>query len=85
MYLLDNEDQRLFVDQLRKMVDDKVVPRAAEIDEKRGISLGFEKDICRNGSSRSGRAGKIRRKRSGTYVYMSCRRRNCTSMRQFHR
>jgi alkylation response protein AidB-like acyl-CoA dehydrogenase len=34
MYLLHNEEQRMFVDQLRKMVDDNVAPRAAEIDEK---------------------------------------------------
>lgn len=33
MYML-NEDQRLFVDQVRKMVADKVVPRAEEIDKK---------------------------------------------------
>ena len=33
MYLL-NEDQKIFVDQLRKMVADKVAPRAAEIDQK---------------------------------------------------
>jgi alkylation response protein AidB-like acyl-CoA dehydrogenase len=33
MYLL-NEDQKTFVDQLRKMVADKVAPRAAEIDQK---------------------------------------------------
>jgi alkylation response protein AidB-like acyl-CoA dehydrogenase len=29
-----NEDQRIFVDQLRKMVAEKVAPRAAEIDRK---------------------------------------------------
>ena len=29
-----NEDQKLFVDQVRKMVADKVAPRAAEIDRK---------------------------------------------------
>lgn len=34
MYLLHNEDQKMFVDQLRKMVENKVRPRAAEIDEK---------------------------------------------------
>jgi alkylation response protein AidB-like acyl-CoA dehydrogenase len=33
MYLL-NEDQRLFVDQVRKMVSEKVAPRAEEIDKK---------------------------------------------------
>ena len=33
MYLL-NEDQKIFVDQLRKMVVEKVAPRAAEIDQK---------------------------------------------------
>jgi alkylation response protein AidB-like acyl-CoA dehydrogenase len=32
MYLL-NEDQKMFVDQVRKMVTDKVAPRAAEIDK----------------------------------------------------
>ncbi len=34
MYLLDNEEQKMFVEQLRRMVDEKVAPRAAEIDEK---------------------------------------------------
>ncbi|HOO47017.1 MAG TPA: acyl-CoA dehydrogenase family protein [Deltaproteobacteria bacterium] len=34
MYLLHNEDQKMFVEQLRRMVDEKVAPRAAEIDEK---------------------------------------------------
>jgi len=34
MHLLENEDERMFVDQVRRMVDDKVAPRAAEIDEK---------------------------------------------------
>jgi alkylation response protein AidB-like acyl-CoA dehydrogenase len=34
MYLLHNQEQRMFVDQLRKMVDNNVAPRAAEIDEK---------------------------------------------------
>ena len=29
-----NEDQRIFVDQVRKMVAEKVAPRAAEIDRK---------------------------------------------------
>ena len=33
MYLLHCEEQRIFVDQLRKMVDRQVAPRAAEIDE----------------------------------------------------
>ena len=33
MYLL-NEDQRMFVDQVRRMVTEKVAPRAAEIDQK---------------------------------------------------
>ena len=33
MYLL-NEDQRLFVDQVRRMVSEKVAPRAEEIDKK---------------------------------------------------
>jgi alkylation response protein AidB-like acyl-CoA dehydrogenase len=33
MYLL-NEDQRMFVDQVRKMVSEKVAPRAEEIDKK---------------------------------------------------
>ena len=33
MHLL-NEDQRLFVDQMRKMVSEKVAPRAEEIDKK---------------------------------------------------
>lgn len=33
MYLL-NEDQRLFVDQVRKMVSEKVAPRAEKIDKK---------------------------------------------------
>ncbi len=32
MYLL-NEDQKMFVDQVRKMVSEKVAPRAAEIDK----------------------------------------------------
>jgi alkylation response protein AidB-like acyl-CoA dehydrogenase len=34
MYLLHTEELKMFVSQLRKMVDNKVVPRAAEIDEK---------------------------------------------------
>ncbi|MCE5206831.1 MAG: acyl-CoA dehydrogenase family protein [Chloroflexi bacterium] len=34
MYLLHTEELKMFVGQLRKMVDNKVVPRAAEIDEK---------------------------------------------------
>ena len=34
MYLLHTEEQRMFVGQMRKMVDSKVAPRAAEIDEK---------------------------------------------------
>jgi alkylation response protein AidB-like acyl-CoA dehydrogenase len=33
MYRL-NEDQRMFVDQVRKMVTEKVAPRAAQIDQK---------------------------------------------------
>ena len=33
MYLLNQEEQKMFVEQLRKMVDNKVRPRAAEIDE----------------------------------------------------
>jgi alkylation response protein AidB-like acyl-CoA dehydrogenase len=33
MHLL-NEDQKLFVDQMRRMVNEKVAPRAAEIDRK---------------------------------------------------
>lgn len=34
MYLLHCEEQKMFVDQLRRMVDRQVAPRAAEIDEK---------------------------------------------------
>jgi len=34
MYLLHTEELKMFVGQLRKMVDNKVAPRAAEIDEK---------------------------------------------------
>ncbi|MCE5281336.1 MAG: acyl-CoA dehydrogenase family protein [Deltaproteobacteria bacterium] len=34
MYLLHAEEQRMFVGQLKKMVDNKVAPRAAAIDEK---------------------------------------------------
>jgi len=34
MYLLHTEEQKMFADQLRKMVDSKVAPRAAAIDEK---------------------------------------------------
>jgi alkylation response protein AidB-like acyl-CoA dehydrogenase len=33
MYLL-NDDQKMFVDQVRRMVSEKVVPRAADIDRK---------------------------------------------------
>ena len=43
MYLLQNEEQRMFVDQLRKMVDDKVAPRAAEIDEKEEFPWDLKK------------------------------------------
>jgi len=34
MYLLHGEEERMFVGQLKKMVDNKVAPRAAAIDEK---------------------------------------------------
>jgi len=34
MYLLHTEELKMFVSQLRKMVDNKVAPRAAAIDEK---------------------------------------------------
>ncbi len=34
MYLLHTEELKMFVGQLKKMVDSKVAPRAAEIDEK---------------------------------------------------
>ncbi len=34
MYLLHTEELKMFVGQLKKMVDNKVAPRAAEIDEK---------------------------------------------------
>ena len=43
MYLLQNEEQRMFVDQLRKMVDAKVAPRAAEIDEKEEFPWDLKK------------------------------------------
>jgi alkylation response protein AidB-like acyl-CoA dehydrogenase len=33
MYLLKNDDQKMFVEQLRRMVSDKVKPRAADIDK----------------------------------------------------
>ena len=49
MYLLDNKDQRLFVDQLRKMVDDKVVPRAAEIDETEKFPWDLKKIFAEMG------------------------------------
>ena len=34
MYLLHSEEQRIFVNELKKMVDRQVAPRAADIDEK---------------------------------------------------
>lgn len=34
MYLLHNKEQKMFVEQIRRMVNEKVAPRAAEIDEK---------------------------------------------------
>jgi len=43
MYLLHNQEQRIFVEQLRKMVDDKVAPRAAEIDEKEEFPWDLKK------------------------------------------
>jgi len=43
MYLLHNEDVKLFVDQLRKMVDLRVRPRAAEIDEKEEFPWDLKK------------------------------------------
>lgn len=43
MYLLQDEEQRMFVDQLRKMVDEKVAPRAAEIDEKEEFPWDLKK------------------------------------------
>ena len=43
MYLLHDEDQKMFVSQLRKMVDDKVAPRAAEIDEKEEFPWDLKK------------------------------------------
>jgi alkylation response protein AidB-like acyl-CoA dehydrogenase len=43
MYLLHNREQKMFVDQLRKMVDDKVAPRAAEIDEKEEFPWDLKK------------------------------------------
>lgn len=43
MYLLHNEDVKMFVDQLRKMVADKVRPRAAEIDEKEEFPWDLKK------------------------------------------
>lgn len=43
MYLLHDEDQRMFVNQLRKMVDKKVAPRAAEIDEKEEFPWDLKK------------------------------------------
>ncbi len=45
MYLLHNEDQKRFVDQLRKMVDKKVRPRAAEIDEKEEFPWDLKKSF----------------------------------------
>ncbi len=43
MYLLHCEEQRIFVDQLRKMVDRQVAPRAAEIDEKEEFPWDLKK------------------------------------------
>ncbi len=43
MYLLQSEEQRMFADQLRKMVVDKVAPRAAEIDEKEEFPWDLKK------------------------------------------
>jgi len=43
MYLLHKDEEKMFVDQLRKMVDDKVAPRAAEIDEKEEFPWDLKK------------------------------------------
>jgi len=43
MYLLHNEEQKMFVEQLRRMVDEKVAPRAAEIDEKEEFPWDLKK------------------------------------------
>ncbi|MGI6396032.1 MAG: acyl-CoA dehydrogenase family protein [Desulfomonilia bacterium] len=43
MYLLDSKEQEMFVEQLRRMVVDKVWPRAAEIDEKEEFPWDLKK------------------------------------------
>lgn len=42
MYLLHGEEERMFVGQLKKMVDNKVAPRAAAIDEKAEFPLDLK-------------------------------------------
>ncbi|HON37428.1 MAG TPA: acyl-CoA dehydrogenase family protein [Deltaproteobacteria bacterium] len=43
MYLLNNREQKMFVEQLRRMVVEKVWPRAAEIDEKEEFPWDLKK------------------------------------------
>jgi len=43
MYLLNNSEQKMFVEQIRKMVYGKVRPRAAEIDEKEEFPWDIKK------------------------------------------
>lgn len=43
MYLLHCEEQRIFVNELRKMVDRQVAPRAADIDEKEEFPWDLKK------------------------------------------
>ena len=43
MYLLNSKEQKMFVGQLRRMVEDKVWPRAAEIDEKEEFPWDLKK------------------------------------------
>jgi len=43
MYMLEVEEQKLFVEQLRRMVNERVSPRAAEIDEDEIFPLDMKK------------------------------------------
>ncbi len=43
MHHLCDDEQRMFVERLRKMVDDKVIPRAAEIDKKEEFPWDMKK------------------------------------------
>ena len=81
MYLL-NEDHKMFIEQVRRMVKEKVEPRAAEIDAKAEFPWDIKEIFQEMGLLGLSRARGVRRMQPGSHLHLSGRGRDRQGLRQ---